>query len=59
MAKTKTQFVCQNCGTKSYKWQGKCNACGQWNTFVEEMLDTGKSEERGESFPNLLKNPNR
>lgn len=47
MAKTKTQFVCQNCGTKSYKWQGKCNACGQWNTFVEEVVDTGKSEERG------------
>lgn len=47
MAKTKTQFVCQNCGTKSPKWQGKCNSCGEWNTFVEELMDTGKSEERG------------
>ncbi len=47
MAKTKTQFVCQNCGTKSVKWQGKCNSCGQWNTFVEEIIDSGRSEERG------------
>ena len=47
MAKTKTQFVCQNCGTRSPKWQGKCNSCGEWNTFVEELVDSGKSEERG------------
>ncbi len=47
MAKTKTQFVCQNCGTKSPKWQGKCNACGEWNSFVEEIVDSGKSQERG------------
>ncbi len=47
MPKTKTQFVCQNCGVKSPKWQGKCNSCNQWNTFVEEVLDRGQSEERG------------
>ncbi|HJT24453.1 MAG TPA: DNA repair protein RadA, partial [bacterium] len=47
MAKTKTQFVCRNCGTKSPKWIGKCNSCGEWNTYVEEMIDSGKSEERG------------
>ena len=47
MPKTKTQFVCQNCGTKSPKWQGKCNACGEWNSFVEELVDKGRSEERG------------
>ncbi len=47
MAKTKTQFVCQECGAKSVKWQGKCNACNQWNTYVEEVMDSGKSEERG------------
>jgi DNA repair protein RadA/Sms len=47
MAKTKTQYVCQNCGVNSPKWQGKCNSCGEWNTFVEEMVDRGKSEERG------------
>ena len=47
MPKTKSQFVCQSCGTKSPKWQGKCNACGEWNTFVEELMDKGRSEERG------------
>ena len=47
MSKIKTQYVCQNCGARSPKWQGKCNACGQWNSFVEELLAAGKSEERG------------
>ncbi|MGH7739685.1 MAG: DNA repair protein RadA, partial [bacterium] len=47
MPKTKTQFVCQTCGAKSPKWQGKCNSCGQWNSYVEETMDSGKSGERG------------
>jgi len=50
MPKTKTQFVCQNCGAKSPKWQGKCNSCGEWNSFVEEMLDSGRSQERGRTL---------
>ncbi|MFO7868013.1 MAG: DNA repair protein RadA [Bacteroidales bacterium] len=40
MAKTKTVFVCQNCGAQSPKWVGKCNSCGQWNTFEEEIITT-------------------
>lgn len=36
MAKTKTQFVCQNCGTVHSRWAGKCDGCGEWNTIVEE-----------------------
>ena len=47
MPKTKTQYVCKNCGARSFKWQGKCNLCGEWNTFVEETIDGGKTEERG------------
>jgi len=47
MPKTKTQFICQKCGAKSPKWQGKCNSCGEWNPYVEEMVETGRSEERG------------
>ncbi len=50
MPKTKTQFICQNCGTKSIRWQGKCNACGQWNSFAEEMAGSGRSEERGRNL---------
>ncbi|MBB5537524.1 DNA repair protein RadA [Rhizobium giardinii] len=36
MAKARTQFICQNCGTVHARWVGKCEACGQWNTIVEE-----------------------
>ncbi|MFP4089255.1 MAG: DNA repair protein RadA [Cyclobacteriaceae bacterium] len=38
MAKVKTMYVCQNCGNSSPKWQGKCDACGEWNTYVEEVI---------------------
>ena len=38
MAKTKTTFFCQSCGNQSSKWLGKCSACGEWNTYVEEII---------------------
>lgn len=38
MPKIKTAFFCQNCGYESAKWLGKCPSCGQWNTFVEELI---------------------
>jgi len=38
MAKSKTTFFCQNCGAQSPKWVGRCPSCGQWNTFVEEVI---------------------
>lgn len=43
MSKTKSAFFCQNCGYESTKWLGKCPSCGEWNTFVEEVLETAKS----------------
>jgi DNA repair protein RadA/Sms len=36
MAKARTQFICQNCGTVHTRWSGKCDGCGEWNTIVEE-----------------------
>lgn len=36
MAKTRTNFVCQACGNVTQRWQGKCDACNEWNTIVEE-----------------------
>ncbi|MGM0636451.1 MAG: DNA repair protein RadA [Bacteroidota bacterium] len=39
MAKTKTTFFCQNCGAQYAKWQGQCNACKEWNTLAEEVLE--------------------
>lgn len=38
MAKTKTSYICQTCGFESAKWLGKCPSCGEWNTFVEELI---------------------
>lgn len=38
MAKVKTAFFCQSCGSQYAKWQGQCNACKGWNTIVEEII---------------------
>ncbi|KAA9333336.1 DNA repair protein RadA [Hymenobacter busanensis] len=38
MAKLKTLFFCQNCGAQSAKWIGRCPSCGEWNTYVEEVV---------------------
>lgn len=38
MAKLKTTFFCQNCGSQYSKWQGQCTACKEWNTIVEEVI---------------------
>lgn len=43
MVKSKTQFVCQNCGASYGKWTGKCENCGEWNTLVEQAASQGKS----------------
>lgn len=39
MAKSKTIYFCQNCGTSSAKWIGNCPSCKEWNTFVEEVVE--------------------
>src|SRR5438067_31240 len=36
--KVKTVFFCQNCGAQSPKWIGRCPSCGEWNTYVEEIV---------------------
>jgi len=50
MAKAKSVFICQNCGTDSPKWIGKCNSCGQWNTFVEELVVKTPKNSSAQSF---------
>ena len=50
MAKIKTSFFCQNCGAQAPKWTGRCPSCGQWNTFVEEVI------QRKENLPGWEKN---
>jgi DNA repair protein RadA/Sms len=41
VAKSRTQFICQACGNVSSRWTGKCEACGEWNTLVEEGSSGG------------------
>jgi DNA repair protein RadA/Sms len=44
MSKVRTTFFCQNCGAQSPKWIGRCPSCGEWNTYVEEVVQ--KADER-------------
>jgi DNA repair protein RadA/Sms len=45
MVKTKTVFVCQNCGAESPKWIGRCPSCKEWNTYHEEIIAKSSSRE--------------
>ena len=42
MAKQKTAFVCNECGSDYAKWQGQCSDCGAWNTLAEIKLGPAK-----------------
>lgn len=41
VAKSKSSFICQACGAAYSRWVGRCEACGDWNTIVEEIEDSG------------------
>jgi DNA repair protein RadA/Sms len=43
MSKSKTVFVCRNCGAESPKWIGRCPSCHEWNSYVEEVITRGKA----------------
>jgi DNA repair protein RadA/Sms len=45
MAKTKTSFFCQSCGTQFSKWSGQCTSCHEWNTIVEEIIQKESKRE--------------
>ncbi len=49
MAKAKTTFFCQHCGTQHSKWMGQCNACDEWNTIVEEIVTKERAREWNQS----------
>jgi DNA repair protein RadA/Sms len=42
MAKSTSRYVCQNCGTVHLRWAGKCEACGEWNTIIEEAAPSAE-----------------
>ena len=52
MAKLKTVYFCSNCGNESPKWMGKCPACGEWGSLVEEVIrkDAASRQDDTRSF---------
>ena len=48
MSKSKSAFFCNSCGQESAKWVGKCPSCGEWNTFVEEVIVRGTEKKSTE-----------
>lgn len=64
MGKSKTVFICQNCGVESAKWIGRCPSCKEWNTYHEEIIAPATSREtafvidREKRKPELLDNIN-
>lgn len=55
MAKTKSVYVCSNCGNDSPKWLGKCPICGEWNTYVEEVVAKDSEKKRVPLFQDTPK----
>jgi len=45
MAKTQKTFVCTECGNVSLKWEGRCSACGEWNSLQEEVTVKGSAKQ--------------
>jgi DNA repair protein RadA/Sms len=58
MAKSKSSFVCQSCGAVYPRWTGRCESCGEWNSVVEELVDSGvgagPKSARGNGRPTAL-----
>ena len=59
MAKLKSVYYCSNCGYESPKWMGKCPSCGEWSTFVEELIrkDGASGQEDTRSFEGVKSQP--
>jgi DNA repair protein RadA/Sms len=50
VSKVRSKYVCQNCGTESPRWIGKCPSCGEWNTFTEEVVSSVAVRRAKKSF---------
>jgi DNA repair protein RadA/Sms len=59
MAKLKSVYFCSQCGYESPKWMGKCPSCGEWSTFVEELVrkDVTAKQEDTRSFQSVRSEP--
>ena len=54
MSKPQSVWVCQSCGTQAARWEGKCNACGSWNSFVEEVVERAVRQASGAASQAVL-----
>lgn len=59
MAKPTSHFVCQSCGGSHSKWNGRCEACGAWNSLVEEAITQGPPKGLGDQRKSKLSSLNR
>src|SRR5476649_2759275 len=54
MSRRTLSFICQNCGAVASRWQGKCEACGEWNTLAQEGAERpagpGRKPSKGRLF---------
>ncbi|MFQ3567633.1 MAG: DNA repair protein RadA [Aggregatilineales bacterium] len=59
MAKTRSRYICQNCGRQSPRYMGRCPSCSQFNTMVEEVVETARANARSARRPALANRPQR
>lgn len=57
MAKTKTKFVCQNCGYTTAKWMGRCPECGTWDSLAEELETPASGQQQSFLMPKEAPKP--
>ena len=57
MAKSKTVYVCGDCGSAHAKWQGQCNDCQEWNTLTRLSIDSSAAKARRSGFAGKLTAP--
>jgi DNA repair protein RadA/Sms len=57
MAKSKTVYVCSDCGSEHAKWQGQCNDCQEWNTLSRLTVDNSAAKARKRGFSGALSAP--
>jgi DNA repair protein RadA/Sms len=57
MGKARTQFVCQQCGSTSPKWMGRCPDCGEWNTMVETIVESKERSPLSYAVPHTKPQP--
>ena len=57
MAKSRSVFICQNCGAESSKWIGRCPSCREWNTYHEEIITPSSTRETSFKIDQERKKP--